>query len=180
MQGFPNLTLLIFWTGSFFIVKGYPVHGQVCIGGVYALDTSSITIHFGVTTKIISRRHQMFSGLRSDALIWKVDFPEPAAKSFWHHSPPARLPRRTCSPEWSLFHNEYYTKPAPTAHFAPVTSGFSFSYATLANDWNIPDCERLIVSILLLFVREDFVLLSQQVNASLSISNLLTLQRQWL
>lgn len=54
---FSTLTL-IFWAGSFFVVKGCPVHGRMYIHGVSLLDTSSITIHFGVTTKIISRQSQ--------------------------------------------------------------------------------------------------------------------------
>ena len=53
--------------------------------------------------------------------------------------------------EWSLYYNEYYTKLSPIVCLAPVISGLSFSYTTLANYWKSPGYEQLIVSTLLVF-----------------------------
>ena len=170
MQGVPTLTLLIFQAGSFFVVKGCPAHCRMCIRGAYPLDTRSAAIHFGMTTKIISRRHQMFSrgpkhpGIRTNALIWKVKFSEPVATSFCHHSPSACLDRYVPW-QWSLY---LWTQ---GSHFPPLP--WPVTETALA-------VKKLIVSILLAFVRRNLELLSLRVNASISTSNPRTLQSQWL
>lgn len=115
----------------------------MCIQGAYPLDTRSAAIHFGMTTKIISRRHQMFSrgpkhpGIRTNALIWKVKFSEPVAESFCPQSPSACLDRYVPW-QWSLYlwtqGSHFPTLPWPMTETAlAVKSSSSLSFWCLSD-----------------------------------------------